>query len=610
MIAKSAKGKGFRQALEYDLSKEGSRVIDSNMAGETPQELAAEYDKIRKVRPTLKKPALHVSLSVAPGEKLTDEQWREIAKRYRDGMGLDKNQFVVTRHTNTEHEHIHMLANRIQFDGRVTSDSWDYMRQQTVTRELERDFGLQRVASSHEVGRKAPTRGEIELCLHTGRPSVRQQLQQLCDAAAKGSSSFTEYQERLEAAGVELVPVVQTEGAGLSGLCYRLDGETMKGSDLGRDYSPKGLAKRGVTYEHDRDFAAVRRSHERDAGRAFGGEDRGSEAGQTPERGGVSLDVGAAGAGAGRTDRRDAADLDRDRAKEPGAGRGVQAPDRRIGQELEGGSSGGAASSREHVPGRGADRVASLRLDRGDGIGHGDARERILALAGSAGHLEQRTGHAIGSPAAEAGHNRGVETIQTELAELSRPPALPPAKTPEQWESALEKLQGEKQRELTELEKRLTNDPQRRLDAMRALCPHYETNLSAKRKVDAQLAKWGEEAKAVRQQAAEHGWQLDSKMPGFLKSQERKEWELKAKDSRDERRLLFELKKRVDHEAEKDRQACAGLDASICAHEPAYRKLRRELDLIVGKLFEIQGEKREIVISGELPRDRGLELQR
>jgi hypothetical protein len=33
MIAKAVKGKGFRGALDYDLTKEQGRVIDQNMAG-------------------------------------------------------------------------------------------------------------------------------------------------------------------------------------------------------------------------------------------------------------------------------------------------------------------------------------------------------------------------------------------------------------------------------------------------------------------------------------------------------------------------------------------------------------------------------------------------
>ena len=420
MIAKAVKGKGFRGALEYDLTKEKGRVIDSNMAGHTPRELAAEFGEIRKLRPNLGKAVLHVSLSAAPGEKLTDEQWREIGKRYLDGMGLGENQFVITRHTDTEHEHIHILANRIRFDGSVTSDSQDYKRQEAIMRELERDYGLQRVAPSAEAMRRAPTKGEIEGGIRSGQPSVKQQLQQLCDGAAKNCRSFTEYQERLEAVGVELVPVAQLGGAKLSGLSYRLDGVTMKGSDLGKGYSAAGLAKRGVTYEQDRDFAAVRRSIERNAARAFGEPDRDGEAGQAPERGGVGRDAGAAGASHGGAGRRDAADADRDRRQEPGAGRDVQAPVIGIGEGLQGRGSGSGQSSRQLEPSRAADGVDALRPGRDDGVGYGDARERVLALAGTAERAEP-TGRESGSRAPEFRRDRSLKALQRQVAALDVP---------------------------------------------------------------------------------------------------------------------------------------------------------------------------------------------
>lgn len=417
MIAKAVKGKGFRGALEYDLNKEKGRILDTNMGGEAPRELAAEFGEIRKLRPKLNKAVLHVSLSAAPGEHLTDKQWREIGQRYLNGMGLEHNQYVITRHTDTEHEHIHILANRIRFDGSVTSDSRDYKRQEVIMRELEREYGLQRVAPSIEAGRRAPTRGEIEEVIRTGTPSARQQLQQLCDSAARDCTSFTLYQARLEGAGVELVPVVQLGGAKLSGLSYRLDGVTMKGSDLGKGYSPAGLAKRGVTYEQERDIEAVRAGVERDTARAFGPADRGAAPVQAAERGRPGLDAGAAGPGHGEPGGRDAADAGRDRAQEPGTGREIHSPERIGDQELEGGGRGDAGGSGQPEPGRDADGMAPLRPGRDDGLDYSGARERVLALAGTADGTEPARPEG-GGRVPEAGRDRSLEALQRQVTAL------------------------------------------------------------------------------------------------------------------------------------------------------------------------------------------------
>lgn len=419
MIAKLVKGRGFRGALEYDITKEGGRIISSNMAGKNPRELAAEFGEIRKLRPNLGKAVLHVSLSAAPGEKLTDEQWREIGQRYLRGMGFTDNQFIITRHTDTEHEHIHILANRITHAGEVVSDGQDYKRQETIMREIERDYGLQRVAPSIEAERKAPTKGEIERAMRTGQPSTRDQLQKLCDGAAKDCRSFTEYVERLEDVGVEVVPVAQLNGAKLSGLSYRLDGVTMKGSDLGKGYTAAGIQKRGITYEQNRDLAAVERCRKREAHRAFGEPDRELEAGQAPERGGLGRDAGAAGPGYGRTDGRDAPDAGRDRAQEPGAGREVQRPGERSGQQLEGGSNRGAESSRSPESSRAADGVAALPAGRNGGDGYSGSRDRIMALAGTADHPESdHAGRAGSGRAPEARRDRSLEAIQRQVAAL------------------------------------------------------------------------------------------------------------------------------------------------------------------------------------------------
>ena len=420
MIAKAVKGKGFRGALQYDLDKEQGRIIDTNMAGENPRELAAEFGEIRKLRPNLGKAVLHVSLSAALGENLTDAQWSEIGKRYLDGMGLEKNQFVITRHTDTEHQHIHILANRIRFDGSVTSDSQDYKRQETLMRDIERDYGLQRVAPSHEAERKAPTKGEIEGSLRTGQPSARQQLQQLADAAAKGCRSFTAYQERLEAAGVELVPVVQLEGAKLSGLSYRLDGVTMKGSDLGKSYSPAGLAKRGVTYEQDRDFAAVRASGERDARRTFGDATGDIQASPVPERRGLGRDAGALGAGAGRVDGRNPPDADRDRPQNREGGQRLREEDQRHDAGMDRRSDGSGRRSDSVDQGRKADGVDALRPNSGHGVGYSGARERVLALAEPADRAKP-TGRESGSRVPEARRDRSLEALQRQINALDVP---------------------------------------------------------------------------------------------------------------------------------------------------------------------------------------------
>jgi hypothetical protein len=416
MIAKAIKGKGFRGALEYDLKKEQGRIIDTNMDGRGPRELAAEFGEIRKLRPNLGKAVLHVSLAASPGEHLTDAQWVKIGQYYINGMGLNQNQYVMSRHTDTEHEHIHMVVNRIQFDGKVTSDSHDYRRQEFLMRAVERDLGLRQIESSTKTERRAATKGEIEEGLRTGKPSTRQQLQQLCDVAAKDCDTFTRYAERLEAAGVDLVPVLQLDGTKMSGLSYRFDGVMMKGSDLGKRYSPAGLAKHGVSYVKDRDYEAVSRCIERSALDRVGAGDRNLADGENSQRGPVGIDARTLGAGDGGADGRNTRDDGGDRAARPGAGRPAEDADRNGDDRLEQGVVRSAAGGAEPGCSRPTNGAAPVRVSSNDRVDHGAARERILALAGAARGAESPGRQGGGGYATPRDRTR--EAVQRQIAAM------------------------------------------------------------------------------------------------------------------------------------------------------------------------------------------------
>ncbi len=422
MIAKMIKGRGFRGAVEYDLKAGKSALLETNLSSRTPRAMAREFGEVRQLRPTLGKAVAHVSLSLAPGEHLTDAQWLAVAERYLAHMGFTDNQYVVTRHMDTDHEHIHILANRITFAGEVVSDSQDWKRQEALMRTLEQEYGLTRVAPSAEAERKAPTKGEIEYALRTGQASIKHRLQDLCDAARQDCPSLAAYVERLEAVGVDVIPTIQLDGAKVSGLMYRLDGELMKGSDLGKAYSPAGLAKKGVTYEQDRDFATVNRCREREARRAYDATTRDLAANEGPERGGIGRDTGTLGPSDGHVDGRDAGDLSAIATTEYAAGTNLRHAESSVTAPV-GAQSAGAARSRDAVDASvrpadaelGADPASSgvaagmetLRPDDSDRHPGGGAHTRIVDLA--LGHASERY------PALQAVRDRTTEAVQRQL---------------------------------------------------------------------------------------------------------------------------------------------------------------------------------------------------
>lgn len=239
------------------------------MAGSTPRALAAEFGAVRAMRPGVGRAVGHVSISVHPDERLTDDQWRETAHAWMEGMGFVNNQYIISRHTDAAHPHIHILVNRITLDGQVVSDAHDYKRQEPIMRNLERQLGLRMVVPSQEVGRTAPKKGELEHALRTGETSARMRLQNAVDMALGHGCPLENFRDRLALVGVEVRLNMASTGF-ISGISFALDGVAFKGSKLGKSYTWNALQQRGLRHEQDRGCTEEELGHGHGLGREMG----------------------------------------------------------------------------------------------------------------------------------------------------------------------------------------------------------------------------------------------------------------------------------------------------------------------------------------------------
>ena len=264
MIASHVKGSGFRGCLDYLLDEDkGAEIIGGNMAGESARELASEFGIMRAMRPALGKAVHHVSLSPAPGDpKLTDDDWNNVADRYINKMGFGKSQYIMVRHHDTDHQHVHIVANRVDTDGKTVSAQNDYRRSAKAMQDIEKEFGLQPSAltpsqARRKKKRKSPSRGEFQMMAATEKPSNRLQLQELVAVAAKRNPTMSQFINRLHRVGVGVMPHIQSTGR-VQGISFEINGTAFKGSSLGKGYSFNGLQKKlGVSYEEKRDFKAL-----------------------------------------------------------------------------------------------------------------------------------------------------------------------------------------------------------------------------------------------------------------------------------------------------------------------------------------------------------------
>lgn len=258
-------GKSFKNRIDYIL-KDDHSFICSNMSADknNVSDLTDEFKAVSSFRQDIKKPVFHAFLSLPKDEKLTDEQWQEIAKDYLKEMNIDieKHQYICVCHNDTDKEHIHIVANRIGLDGSVWLGQHSAFNTIAACERLEIKHGL--TITQGLKGQKsevsAPTKNEIEQALRTGEKPARLVLQNALQAALVGKPDLSTFLERLQAVGIDPAFNVASTGnvAGVSfGIKNNEKNIYFKGSQLGKKFSWNTI-KNKVKYDKNRDDELIR----------------------------------------------------------------------------------------------------------------------------------------------------------------------------------------------------------------------------------------------------------------------------------------------------------------------------------------------------------------
>jgi hypothetical protein len=251
MIGKISKSGSFKQLVEY-LDKEDAVVLATNMYGQSIRELTAEFMTIRDLNPGIKQPVLHASLSLLPGESLTDEHFREVCETWIEKMGFDltKNQYLIVRHKDTEHEHAHLAINRIDMlTSKVVVDSFERYRSQEIIRQLEQNYDLEQVAPSWQT----VSNSQRNLDQNSEQSNCKGLTHEI-EIAAVGSPTMPEFFHRLASRQIR-AEVGFTRNGKPKGITYKVaNGDKIAGNALGKAYSFPGLQKYlKVNYDPIRD---------------------------------------------------------------------------------------------------------------------------------------------------------------------------------------------------------------------------------------------------------------------------------------------------------------------------------------------------------------------
>ncbi|WP_297094034.1 relaxase/mobilization nuclease domain-containing protein [uncultured Draconibacterium sp.] len=145
MIAKITQGGGFQGVVNYILDKKDARLLHGEgVRLKDRRTTIQDFNTQSKLKPKITKPVAHISLdfSVQDKHRLTDQSMIRIAQEYLDKMGYGNTQYIVVRHFDTDHPHIHLVINRIDNNGNRISDQKEKLRSTKICMEITKKYGF------------------------------------------------------------------------------------------------------------------------------------------------------------------------------------------------------------------------------------------------------------------------------------------------------------------------------------------------------------------------------------------------------------------------------------------------------------------------------------
>nr|WP_320118478.1 relaxase/mobilization nuclease domain-containing protein [uncultured Marinifilum sp.] len=230
MIAKIIQGRGFKGAVNYVLDKEKARLLHGNgVLLKNKTSIIQNFITQSKMKPNISKPVAHISLnfSVQDMNRLTDELMLKIAQEYLRKMKYENTQYIIVRHFDTEHPHLHLIINRIDNKGKRITDKKEKLRSTNICMELTKKNDLYIASGKENVKEhrlKEPNKTKYEI------------FQALQDAVPK-SSNWLELESELWKSRIDTDLIKNGSTNKIQGVRFGKNGYEFNGSKIDRAFS-------------------------------------------------------------------------------------------------------------------------------------------------------------------------------------------------------------------------------------------------------------------------------------------------------------------------------------------------------------------------------------
>ncbi|SEM69947.1 Relaxase/Mobilisation nuclease domain-containing protein [Mucilaginibacter gossypiicola] len=234
MMGKPITGRSFGGCVRYVVNKQDAKVIAAEgVRIQDAGTITRDFNLQRKMRPELGKAVGHLVLSWSKEDlsKLSDQIMVERAKEYMDKVGICNTQFVVVRHHDSEHPHLHVIYNRVDNNGNTITDKNNFAKNVKACKEITLKYSYHIGEGKEQVNRQALK----------GKEKIRYELFDVIKAALKQSGDWKQLEANLQKQGIGIAYKYRSGSNDVQGISFEKGDIKMKGSAIDRSLSYVGI---------------------------------------------------------------------------------------------------------------------------------------------------------------------------------------------------------------------------------------------------------------------------------------------------------------------------------------------------------------------------------
>ncbi|MDQ2719351.1 MAG: relaxase/mobilization nuclease domain-containing protein [Bacteroidota bacterium] len=197
--------------------------------------MAKDFERQQSLRPSLSKAVFHGIISFYPGEKIDDKMMVEIAKEYLQNMKITDTQFVIVKHIDKNHQHLHIITNLINNNGETIRDNWIGLRGKKIAQKLTLTYGLKEAVSKNLSLIKPEALNEKEATKYVIYQAILESL--------PNTRNLDDLKERLMKKNIETLYKYKGQTNELQGISFKIGNFKYKGSEIDRKFSVLNLQK-------------------------------------------------------------------------------------------------------------------------------------------------------------------------------------------------------------------------------------------------------------------------------------------------------------------------------------------------------------------------------